>query len=242
IILWVGSVKFRNLLLNKFAEGLLLRAVDINIIGTYTRLSRVDKFAPGNAAGGRFKVGRAGNDSRGFSAQLQCDRRQLFGSRFLNDFAHAGAAGKKDIVQVLIQQLLRSLVIALNDPQITRIEVSVNGLVEQFGCCRRQLRWFYNSAVAGSHRAEHRIERKLNRIVPGSDDQRNAIRLRVNKTARRKVKQRSTNLLGRTPPLDIFDQKINFLIQNQRRGGVGFKSRLFKIGLQRFKKNILILL
>ena len=80
-------------------------------------------------------------------------------------------ASEKDVVVSLVDQGGCDCTIALNHLHHIGTEMVREQSVDQGGCCRRLLRRFHNSRVAGSQGADQGLQGEGERVIPGADDQ-----------------------------------------------------------------------
>ena len=141
------------------------------VIGCYTGLTGIDAFPPGNSPGGNGKIRSFIYDARAFTSQFQNDRCQVFGCSRHHNLPKCRTSREEDQVERLIQQQLVYLSSTLNDGNIGRVKDLLDQLLHHGGNVGCIGRWFQNGTATRGDGSYQRIEQKLKRIVPGSDDQ-----------------------------------------------------------------------
>ena len=110
---WIGerlvAIELAQFLSDLGHQGIAHRWLHQHMVGGDAGLAGVEAFAPGQAPSGDGDVGVVQHDHRTPAPQFQGHRRQLLGGCLHNQAANPAAAGKKNVIKLLFQQLGRGL-------------------------------------------------------------------------------------------------------------------------------------
>ena len=136
------------------------------------------------------------NDARAFAAQLQRHGREPARGLFHHQPANGHTAREKDIVEFLFQQGFVFRASALHDGDMVRREAAFHKLPQNAAGGRRVRAGLEHRAVARRDRADQRVQREHERIIPRAHHQRHAQRLGHDEAAGGELRQRGFGAPG----------------------------------------------
>ena len=143
------------------------------------------------------------DEARRLAAELQRDRREVFG-RFMHDhFAYLYTSGEEDIIELLLQQTLVFSSSALHHGDILGRERLADEFGDDLGGGRRVSRRLEDHGVTRCNSANEGFEREEHRVVPRRHNQHHAIRVLLNHRLRREIGEGRAFALGACPAAEV---------------------------------------
>lgn len=192
----VAAVKGGNLPGQKRQQPVMNVPVHEHIIRRDAGLPGVQVFAEGEALCRQGEVCGLVNDARAFAAQLQRHGREPARGLFHHQPANGHTAREKDIVEFLFQQGFVFRASALHDGDMVRREAAFHKLLQNAAGGRRVRAGLEHRAVARRDRADQRVQREHERIIPRAHHQRHAQRLGHDEAAGGELRQRGFGAPG----------------------------------------------
>ena len=159
-------------------ERSLDRPLDQQIVRLHAGLPGIQDLAERDAPRGELHIGGFVHDDGALAAELERDGREVLCRSLHHDLSDGDAAGEENGVKALRQQRAVFRAPALDGGNIARVKITRDelrdGRARRGGVGRR----LYDGAVAAGDRADQRRQAELDGVIPGRDNQRNAIRLR----------------------------------------------------------------
>ena len=192
-----------DMLFQQGDEVVLNPAVDEQVIRRDAGLAAVEQLAEGEAFGCQIELGGGINDARALAAQLERDGREVLG-RLAHDLPTDGnAAGEEDIVKPLLEQRLVFLAAALHDGDVLWREAGGDDLADDGGRGGRVGGGLEQRAVASGQRADERLHRQHERIVPRGHDQHHTVGIVHGEAARVEMRQRREHAVAARPAVNV---------------------------------------
>ena len=132
------GIECGHTLLRGCGERLLLRAGQQYVIGCDAGLPGVQALSEQNLVGCLLNIAFRPNDGGRFSAEFQCHRRQVFGSRAHHVAPNSGGTGKQQVIERQRRKRLCDRGIAIDDRNVIRTEILRRQFCKQFTCARRE--------------------------------------------------------------------------------------------------------
>ena len=152
-------------------------------------LPRIREFAPGDPLRGEPQVGAFADEARTFTAELERDRRQLFGGAFVDMLSGGPAAREENIIELPVQNFVEFEFLVHGDHLSVRKALR-NHPAQELRRALRLVGQLQHDPVAGGKGAAGRFQRQQQRIVPGRKHEHLPVRLRQNPAASRKIQPR----------------------------------------------------
>ena len=215
-------------------------AVDPHMVGRDTGLAGIEKFPPHDSPRGDFDIRIGTNDGRAFPAEFERDRCEVL-RRGTHHFAsHARAAGEKDRVKLLAQQSGGRCFVALHHRDEFRRKNFADQARDRRAGVGREFGWFQDRAVARRNGAHQWPEQQLHRVIPRTNDQGHAHRLRPHARARRPGHPRFADFFFTRPRGKVLERMANLAGDHADLRRKGIVRAFAQIRMQRFEQNLLV--
>ncbi len=229
----IPGISVRNVVTQAFDQFALFAFVHEHVVGRDAGLTGIHVLPEHQPPGREVDVGCLVHDSRAFPAQFQRDRGQMFRRGFHDDPAHRDAAGKEDVVELLLQKLGVFPAAPQYDRTIGVVKATRDELLDDFCHSRCVGRGLDHGAVACSDRADQRRDRQHKRIVPGRYDERHAVRLGNGVAGSRKQGKRCFDPFPLHPFRKTLDGNLYFAFDRADLGHISFNLGFIEIRRQR---------
>ena len=188
-------------------ELILHPPVHKHVVRCDAGLPAVEQLAEGDAPRGEVELRGRVHHAGGLAAQLQRHRRQVLGGAAHDLAPHLHAAGKEDVVKPLREQRPVLLAPALHDGDKLLREARAHHLADDRAGRRGIGGGLEHAAVARSQRADERLHRQHERVVPRRHDQHHAVRIAHGEAAGGELRQRRPHAARARParhmPADV---------------------------------------
>ncbi len=151
-----------------------------HIVWSDAGLAGIDEFAPNDALGSKINLRSGVDDAGTLSSQFKCHGSEVLGCRLHDKSPDGGTAGEENVIKFLGKQIF----VGFPAPEHHRNVFFRKSLAQHFryylGGLRGMVGRFQNRAIACSQRPDQRSDRQLEGIIPGGDNQHDAIGFRIN--------------------------------------------------------------
>src|SRR5574344_256012 len=162
----IGAVEFGNVALHGLHEGLFYTLVHQQIVGSYTRLPCIDKFAIHNAFGRHLNIGIGIDNTRAFPPELEGDGGKIAGGRSHGNASQIGAPRKKNVVPALIEEQRVGFAVSLYHQHIIGSKTFLHYGANNGIGSRSVGREFEDDYIAGSNSTTKRQKSEMKGVVP----------------------------------------------------------------------------
>ena len=164
-------VQARELLFEGLHKGVLYVFMEEEVVRRNAGLAAVEALSPGNAAGGKGKVGFTIHYAGALAAKLQHHWREVFRLGFHCYPAKGGAAGEEHKVVAMLEEFPVDQPVTLHHRNVFLREGVGNHGLKGFGHIGNVRRGLQDGRAPGRNCAHKRVKEKLHGIVPGAHDE-----------------------------------------------------------------------
>ena len=223
----------RDVSLHGVDEAVVHLFVDEHVVGRDAGLAAIEVLAEHDASGRELDIGVGGHDAGALAAELERDGRQMR-RRFLHDeLSDRRAAGEEDVVETLLEQGGVFGAPALDDERVAGVEGLGHDVGHDLAGGGGVGARLHQAAVARRDRADQRLHREHEGVVPRRHDQHDAVGLGHGEACRGEVRQVGAHAFRLGPAAQVSQLVAQLGQRESDFAHIAFLRRLSEVGRER---------